>query len=365
MKQCQNPSSVIGGMVMKSQIVSFLQEEIDKQVTPGAVIRIKYKGKWILEEAIGTNSIEPDKVPMSTEHLFDVASLTKVMGTLPAMLQLFQSGDIHLQDKVVTFLPEFGIHQKETITLQQLLTHSSGLIAHRPYFERKLSYDEVLADIYKEELVYIPDTKVVYSDLGFILLGAIIEKVSGQNIQDYVIDHIFKHLDMDDSTYLPSVERQLYAPTEYLPHLQDHKYGIVHDDNTEFMGGVSGHAGLFSTIRDIAKFCDMLESNGEYNGKQILHPLWLQKSKENFTSFATEARGIGWQLKGNGSSPAGDLMSSQTYGHTGYTGTSFYIDPSTELTVILLTNRVYFGRHDGMSRLRPRLHNIIMTNLSN
>ncbi|MFJ5771865.1 serine hydrolase domain-containing protein [Psychrobacillus sp. NPDC093180] len=349
---------------MRSQIISFLQKEIDNRVTPGAVIRIKHKGEWIIEEALGSNSLEDDKVPMTAEHLFDVASLTKVMATLPAILQLFQTGDIYLQDKVARFLPNFAQNDKGNITLQQLLTHSSGLIAHRPYFEKQLTYDEVLADIYKENLVYTPETKVVYSDLGYILLGAIIEKVTDQPLQDYVKNNIYKPLQMSHTTYLPSVERHQYAPTEYLPHLQDFKYGIVHDDNTEFMGGISGHAGLFSTIGDIAKFCDMLECNGEKDGKQFLHPLWIQKSRENFTSFSSEARGIGWQLKGNGTSPIGDLMSTQTYGHTGFTGTSFYIDPKSELIIILLTNRVYFGRQDEMVRLRPRLHNLIMTNLT-
>jgi len=354
------------GEIVKELIQSFLQNEIANEVTPGAVIRVKHKGKWILEEAIGMNSTEDDKVPMTPQHLFDVASLTKVLATTPSILQLLGLGEIHLNDRVSTFIPEFAQNGKESINIKQLLTHSSGLIAHRPYFEKKLQFDEVLADICaNEELTYQPDTKVVYSDLGFILLGKIVEIVSTLPIEQYSKKYIFEPIEMNDTTYLPNVERQRYAPTEYLEHLNGHKYGIVHDDNTEFMGGISGHAGLFSTIGDIAKFCDMLENDGYYNNQQIIHPLWLHKSRENFTPFSTEARGLGWQLRGEGSSPAGDLMNAKTYGHTGYTGTSFYIDTESEVTVILLTNRVYYGRHDKMNRLRPRLHNLIMTNLSN
>lgn len=349
---------------MKQLIRSFLHKEIENEVTPGAVIAVKHKGKWILEEAIGFNSTEEDKVPMTTEHLFDVASLTKVLATTPAILQLLGLGEIHLYDRVARFIPVFAQKGKDEITIKQLLTHSSGLIAHRPYFEQKLPFIEVLANICaNEELTYEPDTKVVYSDLGYILLGKIVEIVSTLPIEQYTKKYIFDPLEMNSTTYLPKVERQRYAPTEYLEHLNGHKYGIVHDDNTEFMGGISGHAGLFSTIGDIAKFCEMLEKDGFYNNHQIIHPLWLQKSRENFTPFSSEARGLGWQLRGEGASPAGDLMSAKTYGHTGYTGTSFYIDPITEVTVIILTNRVYYGRHDKMNRLRPRLHNLIMTNL--
>ena len=352
------------GEIVKELIQTFLQKEIDKEVTPGAVIRVKHKGQWILEDAIGMNSTEYDKVPMTQQHLFDVASLTKVLATTPAILQLLGLGEIHLYDRVSSFIPGFAGKGKDTITIKQLLTHSSGLIAHRPYFEKKLPFDEVLVDICANEvLTYQPDTKVVYSDLGYILLGKIVEIVSSLPFEQYSKKYIFEPLEMNDTTYLPNVKRQRYAPTEYLEHLNGHKYGIVHDDNTEFMGGISGHAGLFSTIGDIAKYCDMLEKDGFYNNHQIIHPLWLQKSRENFTPFSTEARGLGWQLRGEGASPAGDLMTSKTYGHTGYTGTSFYIDPEAQVTVILLTNRVYFGRHDKMNRLRPRLHNLIMTNL--
>ncbi|MGB3260127.1 serine hydrolase domain-containing protein [Paenisporosarcina sp.] len=348
---------------MKEKVRTFLQQEIDKQVTPGAVIRIKHKGRVIVDEALGMNSLQEDGVAMTKKHIFDMASLTKVMATLPAILQLLEAGEIHLHDKVATFLPGFARHEKEFMTIKQLLTHSSGLIAHQHYFAQKYSTTEVLQDIFEEKLSYAPDSDVIYSDLGYILLMAVIEEVTGQPIQDYAQHHIFKPLGMNDSGYLPKYERHEFAPTEYLEHLQDHKYGIVHDDNTEFMGGVSGHAGLFSSMEDVSIFTTMLENEGEHNGVQIIDPRWLVKSRENFTPFSSESRGLGWQLKGSGPNPFGDLMSDKTYGHTGYTGTSFYIDPVEQLTVILLTNRVYFGRQDPIIRLRPRLHNLIVTNL--
>ncbi|TWT13306.1 serine hydrolase [Planomicrobium sp. CPCC 101079] len=348
---------------MRDKVISFLQHEIDRQVTPGAAIRINYKGKSIVNEALGTNSSGSDRVELTTRHIFDMASLTKVMVTLPLVLQLLESGAVYLHDRVSTFFPEFAVHGKETIRIQHLLSHSSGLPSHRHYFEQKLTVQEIYSAICDEQLAYEPGTRVEYSDLGFILLMGIIEKVTGQSIEECAQQRLFGPMGMHDTKYRPNYERHCIAPTEWSKHLQEHKYGIVHDENTESMGGISGHAGLFSTLEDAAVFTDMLENDGLHGEKRILHPLWLKKSCENFTPFSDEFRGLGWQLKDEGPSPMGDLMSPLAYGHTGFTGTSFYIDPAAEISVILLTNRVYFGRQDAIIRLRPRLHNIIMANL--
>lgn len=350
-------------VLLKEAVISFLENEIRANVTPSAAVIVKHQGKTLVNECLGTNSLKSDCVNVTNETLYDMASLTKVMCTLPAMLILLERGALHLNDSVSYFLPAFAKHSKAEITVRQLLTHSSGLIAHRPYFEQRLSYDQVLQSIYEEELQYKPDNQVVYSDLGYILLGQIIQEVSKQPLNKFVEEQVFQPLQMKNTMYLPKVNRAHIAATEYLPHLEDHKYGIVHDDNTEFMGGISGHAGLFSTLNDVEIFCSMLTANGSYEGKQLLHPKWLALSKQNYTPFSNESRGLGWQMKGFGPSPIGDLMSTATYGHTGYTGTSFYIDPVNEVTIILLTNRVYFGRHSAMIRLRPRLHNLILSHL--
>ena len=189
---------------MKEAVRNFLQSEINQMVTPGAVIRVRHKGKIIFDEAVGTNSLEEDNVPVTSSHLFDMASLTKVMVTLPAILQLCEAGEIHLHDKVATFIPSFQQHGKESVTIKQLLTHSSGLTAQRPYFERRLSKAEVLKEIEKEKLEYAPDTNVVYSDLGFILLMEIIEKVSGRKIDEYARQYLFKPMAMKDTGYKPA-----------------------------------------------------------------------------------------------------------------------------------------------------------------
>lgn len=348
---------------MRDLIRTFLQREIDQQVTPGAIIRVRHKGEIILDEALGTTSLEADRAPVAGNTLYDMASLTKVMVTLPIMLQLLEKGDIYLHDRVAAFVPEFGANGKDNVRLRQLLTHTSGLIAHRHYFADRLTKQQVYEEIWKEELAYEPETQVVYSDLGFIMLMAVIEKVTGMNIEEYAEQHLFAPMGMNDTKFLPQYEKSRIAPTEYLEHIGGHKYGIVHDDNTEFMGGISAHAGLFSTMDDLSVFTQMLENDGRHEGQQILHPLWLAKAREDFTPFSEDARGIGFELKARGAGPVGDLLSPTTYGHTGYTGTSFYIDSERELAIMLLTNRVYFGRKDPMIRLRPRLHNLIAANL--
>lgn len=348
---------------MKEMIREFLQDEINRQVTPGAIIRVRHKDELIIDETLGTTSLEVEGVRVNASTVYDMASLTKVMVTAPILLQLLEKGELYLHDRVAAFIPEFGANGKENVRIRHLLTHSSGLAAHRPYFAERLAKQQVYEEIHKEQLVYEPETEVVYSDLGFIMLMAVIEKVTGQKIGEYAEQQLFGPMGMHDTKFLPDFEKSRYAPTEYLEHIGGHKYGIVHDDNTEFMGGVSGHAGLFSTMDDLSVFTKMLENDGLHEGKRILHPLWLAKAKQDFTSFSKDARGLGFELKAQGAGPVGDLLSEKTYGHTGYTGTSFYIDPLRQLTIMLLTNRVYFGRKDPIIRLRPRLHNLIVANL--
>lgn len=346
---------------MNQLIREFLQREIDQKITPGAIVRMTHQGNIVLEEAVGNLSDRVGSPKITSNTMYDMASLTKVMVTLPLILQLAAEGILHLKDRVIQWVPEFGENAKEQVTIQQLLTHTSGLMAHRPYFQERLNRAQILASIYKEELTYTPDTQVVYSDLGFLVLLEIIERATGQSIRTLAKERIFVPLSMNNTDYLPDINQYEIAPTEYYDHLKGHKVGIVHDDNTEFMGGISSHAGLFSTMMDVARFVNMLENKGKVNEKQIIPGSFLSLATQNFTPFANEARGLGFQLQSAGTGPTGDLFSTETYGHTGYTGTSFYIDPIREVSILLLTNRVYYGRQDPIVRLRPRLHNLLLS----
>ncbi|MFD2044915.1 serine hydrolase domain-containing protein [Ornithinibacillus salinisoli] len=344
---------------MREKVLDFLKKEIELKHIPGAVLSVSHKGDVILQEALGNRVVLPEKAPMQMDTVFDLASLTKVVATLPAMLKLIDEGEIRLDDTVGHFLPDFAKVGKEEITLKQLLTHTSGLPAHKQYYADNLSTTAIFNRIYEQPLEYASGSKVVYSDLGLITLFNVIQQVTQQPFSDFVRDQFYKPLEMTNTMFNPSFERDRYAATEYSKSLNEYKSGIVHDDNTESMGGISGHAGLFSTIYDLQKFASMIENNGVYKGKQLLSETSLNLSRKNFTPFSTEHRGLGWILQSPEKSSCGDLFSENSYGHTGFTGTSIWFDPTVELHVILLTNRVHFGRQPHILRLRPRLHNII------
>ncbi|MEH7222295.1 serine hydrolase domain-containing protein [Bacillus sp. JJ1566] len=344
---------------MKGKILEFLQKEIDLQHIPGAVISISHDGQILFEEAIGNRAVYPKELPMKRNTVFDLASLTKVVATLPVILKLIDNGEIRLDDTAAFFLPEFAQNGKEHITLKHLLTHTSGLPAHRQYYVEDLLTDQILERICGESLEVPTGSKVIYSDLGLITLYRIIEVVTGQKFERFAEKEIFTPLEMVETGFNPSFDKERYAATEYSEKLKGHKYGIVHDDNTESMGGISGHAGLFSTIQNLQKYAGMIENNGVYKGKRILSEASLRLSRQNYTSFDSEYRGLGWILKSPVLSSCGDLFSQGSYGHTGFTGTSIWFEPQVNLNVILLTNRVHFGRQPHILRLRPRLHNII------
>lgn len=344
---------------MKDKMLHFLQKEIELQHIPGAVLHVSHQGENVLQEAIGYRVVYPEKAPMDVNTVFDLASLTKVVATLPAVLKLIDDGVVRLDDRVAYFFPEFGQHGKEEITLRHLLTHTAGLPAHRQFYAEQLTSEQLFERICSEQLVSPIGSKVIYSDLGYMMLYKVIEFVTNEKLEKFLEKEIFTPIEMFDTTFNPTFTRERYAATEYSEKLNDYKHGIVHDENTESMGGLSGHAGLFSTIGDLSNYALMIENNGVFNGKRILSSSVLELSRKNFSSFDSEFRGLGWMAKSPALSSCGDLFSEESYGHTGFTGTSIWFDPTIHLHVILLTNRVHFGRSSHIIRLRPRLHNII------
>lgn len=344
---------------MKNEVLSFLQNEIDAEHIPGAVIHVSHQNEVILQESIGNRVVYPNKAPMKLDTVFDLASLTKVVATLPVLLKLIENGHIRLDDQVVNFLPAFGNRNKDKVRIRHLLTHTSGLPSHREFFRESLNTEQILNRIYEEELETSIGEKVIYSDLGIIILYRIFETITGEKFEDYVQNQIFKPLCMNETGFNPNFQKERYAVTEFSEKLGDYKTGIVHDENTESMGGISGHAGLFSTVNDLAKYTSLIENDGVYGGNRIISKAAIELSRKNYTAFDTEYRGLGWILKSNSYSSCGDLFSTSSYGHTGFTGTSIWFDPEIKLHVILLTNRVHFGRKDAILRLRPRLHSLI------
>ncbi|KIL39878.1 penicillin-binding protein [Gordoniibacillus kamchatkensis] len=340
----------------------FLEREIAAGHIPGAVLHIAHKGGVLLHKAYGNRTVHPQVSPMNVDTVFDLASLTKVVAALPAALKLLEQGKIALSDTVDAFLPDFRQGQGEPIRILHLLTHTSGLAADLTDKKAvlKLSREELLARVIGSQPLRPPGEKVVYSDLGMILLYCIIETVTGEPFDAFVKREIFEPLDMNDTGFCPSFEPERYAATEYSEELGGYKLGIVHDEKAERLGGVSGHAGLFSTAADLANFVSVFRQGGVYRGRKLFSEATVALSTRNFTPYDREYRGLGWLLKNPADiSSGGDLLSSRSFGHTGFTGTSLWLDPEVDLQIILLTNRVHFGRTDHILRLRPRLHNLI------
>lgn len=342
------------------KVLHYIQKEIEMEHIPGAVLYASYEDSEICKEALGYKSVFPERSLMNVDTVFDLASLTKVVATLPSIMMLVDEGHIHLQDAVSYYIPAFAKNHKEDIKIIHLLTHSSGLVADRPFHLKQLSKEEVINAICEESVESRPHEKVVYSDLGMIILFHIIEKVTDQLFEEYVQHKIFEPLEMHETMFKPTFEANRFAATEYCNKRKEYKRGIVHDEKADSIGGVSGHAGVFSTAIDLAKYASMIENDGKYNGKQILSNAAVQLTKRNFTQWLQKNRGLGWELTDLHEYPScGDLFSPSSYGHTGFTGTSLWFDPEIHLHIILLTNRVHFGRQNHIQRIRPIVHNMI------
>jgi len=324
--------------VRLTAVDSVIEQAMAQRMIPGAVILIGHDGHVIYRKAFGYRALEPKREPMTLDTIFDLASLTKVIATTPAVMQLAERGKVRIADTVVKYLPEFGQNGKEDITVRQLLTHYAGLAPDldllTPWEGKETAYKMAFAEK--------PDTPpgggFVYSDVGFIVLGALVERVSGQTLDRYTADHIFLPLKMTHTRYAPpKAWRPRIAPTQYDEH--DHMLrGEVHDPTAFRMGGVAGHAGLFGTADDLAKFAQALLDGGG----GILAPLMVEKmTTPQQPPNATVLRGFGWDIDSPFSSNRGDLLPVGSYGHTGFTGTSLWIDPTTRTYIILLTNAVH------------------------
>ncbi len=316
-------------------IPATVEDAIRAGETPGAVIVVGHQGQVALRQAFGHRRLAPPQ-PMTPEAVFDVASLTKVLATTPAVLQLVEQGRLQLDAPVNRYWPPFKGHGKDRITVRQLLTHYSGL---RPGLLPKPAwsgYDAALKQIAADTPPHPPDARFTYSDLNFIILGELIRRVGGLPIEDYCRQHIFDPLGMNDTGFKPP--RSLYqrlAPT------MEGSQGVVHDPNTRRMGGISGAAGLFASADDLARFAQAVLDGGRHSGGKILTPDTVKVMVQaNSPAGKLPSRGLGWAI----SSPSGnwsEMLPGGSFGHKGFTGTMLWIDPETQTYLIVLSNRVY------------------------
>jgi uncharacterized protein YbbC (DUF1343 family)/CubicO group peptidase (beta-lactamase class C family) len=314
-----------------------VRDAIHDDQIPGAVLLVWHDGQVIYRKAFGNRALEPRKEAMTVDTIFDVASLTKVVATTTAVMQLVQKGEVRLNDPVAKYIPEFAQNGKEDITVRNLLTHFSGLRADIDLTPPWDGRDAALRLSYAETPDYSPGSRFLYSDTNFITLGALVEHVSGSTLDVYCARKIFAPLRMTHTRFLPPAAwRRKIAPTEYDEQGKMLR-GIVHDPRARRMGGVAGHAGVFSTVDDLSKFAQAL-----LNGSSILAPEVVEKMiTPQQPPTATVLRGLGWDIDSPFSTNRGDLLPVGSFGHTGFTGTSIWIDPTTRTFVILLANSVH------------------------
>lgn len=359
-------------MLLKSEnkalIDNFMDQAVNEGIFPGAVLGIVNQNEVIYQNAFGYRQIEPEKKEMNLQTIFDLASLTKVVAATTAVMQLIEKGKINLWDYLGYYYPELP-DDKQEITIYHLLTHSSGFQAIVRLWEQEWSYEEKIQYILKLDLENKIGSKVVYSDPNFILLGDIIKRVTGDKLDVYAKEHIFEPLGMKTATFNPLKnlsENDNLAATEFCTWRGRMLVGEVHDENTAEFAGISGHAGMFSTLNDLCIFLNMLLSEGIYKGIRILSSRAVKVMRTDWTPNLDGHRGLGWDLINNRRSSGGVLLSPETFGHTGFTGTSLWIDPVFKLGVILLTNRVHPTRQNQkIIAFRPRLHNLIASILFN
>jgi CubicO group peptidase (beta-lactamase class C family) len=335
------------------KIDEVITQAMRDNVISGAVVYIVRRGMIVKQKAYGyakqyeddtfTQSKQP--IPMRMDTMFDLASISKLFTTTAAM-KLYEQGKFSLDDPVAKYIPEFAQNGKENVTIRQLMTHTSGLAAWIPLYTMGTNRDDRLQIVFAQPLEHPPGTTYVYSDLNMITLGALVERLSGVRLDQFVYRYITKPLGMNNTMYNPPLlKKRRIAATEYQPWTgRGMVWGEVHDENAWALDGVAGHAGLFSTARDLAIFASMFLQNGTYGGKRILQPETVQLLMENqIPQFPGYDHGLGWELAQGWYMDA--LSEHTSFGHTGYTGTSIVVNPNNDVIAILLTNRVHPTRN--------------------
>ena len=363
-----------------SAVDRLLEGALRQAVFPGAALLVKQAGAVVYRRACGFRCLEPRPVLLTAETRFDLASLTKSLATSLAVFLLIIQRKLRFDVPVSSFLPDFRGGEKDRVTIRQLLSHTSGLPAWRPYFAAlsgpehradiatRLAREWVYGQIQREPLDAAPGERAVYSDLGFMLLGALVERLSGRTLDAYCQRYIFAPLGLHSTTFANldnSDQAALFlahdcAATEWCPWRGRVVCGQVHDENAYAMGGVAGHAGVFSTLDDVDRLVSCLVDS--YHGRRaflpagLLHECWTRDGRVPGSSWA-----LGWDTPSAQGSSAGELFSAHSVGHLGFTGTSVWVDLEREVHVILLTNRVHRIRDNTAIRsFRPRLHDAVM-----
>ncbi|MEP7273797.1 MAG: exo-beta-N-acetylmuramidase NamZ domain-containing protein, partial [Acidobacteriota bacterium] len=356
----QTPPERVG---MRSSQLAYIDVEVAAEIAknqlPGAVVVVSRQGQIVWRRAYGNRALQPTTEAMTSDTVFDLASLTKVVATATSIMILVERGRVRLGDPVSRYIPEFAAAGKKNITVEQLLTHRSGFIPDNEVRDYEAGAEKALENIWALAPIAEAGSRFIYSDVNFIVLGELVRRLSGQTLDQFAAENIFSPLGMKDTGFKPHASlRGRMAPTEKrggsvtVPSTGEKTggdehwmRGEVHDPRSYLMGGVAGHAGLFSTADDLAKYCQMILNGGEYAGTRILSPLGVARMTEARVSGGNAsdgfARGLGWDIATTFSANRGDLFPIGSFGHTGFTGTSIWMDPESETFVVFLSNRVH------------------------
>ncbi len=361
-----------------------IRSAVERGVFPGCVLLVNYGGEVVHHKSYGFRSLEPARVPAGTETVYDLSSLTKPLATTLAIMTLVKEHKLKVDDRVTRFFHNFGVYGKTHVTFRHLLAHSSGLPAWRPFFREIVQSEKqgrvnfvgsqgakefAFSSIHREKPESLPGSRSIYSDLGFMLLGETVEKVSGLPLDEFCYRRLYRPLGLRSTSFvnLASLRTrrlepvlEIIAPTERCPWRKRVLCGEVHDDNAYAMGGVAGHAGLFSCALDLDRLVTELRSCWE--GRDGLLPaslvrmMWTRDTEVQGSSWA-----LGWDTPSASGSSAGTLISRQAVGHLGFTGTSLWIDLERRCHILLLSNRVHPRRDNNLiSAFRPMIHDLIM-----
>jgi uncharacterized protein YbbC (DUF1343 family)/CubicO group peptidase (beta-lactamase class C family) len=377
----QAPESVSLSSARLAQMDSVIADEIANKKLPGAVVLVGRKGRVVWRKAYGARTLEPVREEMTPDTIFDLASLTKVVATTTSIMILVERGKLRLSDPVSLHLPELKGEGRDRITIEQLLTHVSGYAPDFDLRERWTGYDEAIKRLVKEPLRNPPGSRFIYSDIGFIALGEVVARVSGMPLDQFAQKNIFGPLGMQNTGFRPSPAlRARIAPTEkrrgQLSYLGDTGInagaegevwlrGEVHDPTSYRMNGVAGHAGLFSTANDLAIYCQMILNGGAYRGVRILAPLTVaEMTRPRVVASNGATRGLGWDMNTTFSTNRGDLFPLGSFGHTGFTGTSMWMDPASQMFVVFLSNRVHPDGKGDVGPLRGRVASIVAASIT-
>ena len=342
------------------QVATIVNQGIDDGEMSGAVVVVADQNRVLYQQAFGDRQVSPAQEPMTIDTVFDLASLTKPIATATSVICLVQSGELALDDTVATYLPEFGIRGKESITIRDLLLHVGGMIPDNAIGDYQQGVDEAWTRICKLTPIAARGEKFIYSDVGYIALGKVVERVSGKTLDQFCSEEVFRPLRMTETMFNPTDQvRRRTAATEK----RDGRWmkGEVHDPRAALLGGVAGHAGLFSTANDLVRFGQMMLGRGTYSNTTVLNPdVFAVMTKPQAVPRGT--RTIGWDHRSPYSTNRGDSLSDAAFGHGGFTGTVMWIDPAKDRVFVFLSNRLHPDGQGSVNKIAGQIATIVGEN---